>query len=436
MPYLSTEGTAPEADLATAVLRSLAPDGGLYLPRELPRLPPTYFEGVTGHSLAEAALPMAHALLPEVPREELDPIVTDALNFPVPLVKIEDGIWCLELFHGPTLAFKDVGARFMARLLAYLQGEASRPLTVLVATSGDTGSAVAQAFLGVAGTRVAVLYPEGQVSAVQECQFTTLGENVQALAVKGTFDDCQRMVKAAFRRQELAEELRLTSANSINLARLLPQSFYYVHGAAQLPAGSAPPLFSVPSGNFGNLTAGLIAERLGLPTAGFVAATNANDVVPDYLEKGVYRPRPSVRTISNAMDVGDPSNFSRILHLFGGDLDAVRERLKGSRHSDEETRAAIADVYERTGYVLDPHTAVGYLGLRQALETYAPSERPPGIVLATAHPVKFREHVEPLIGRKVPVPERLAACLDQPRRSLPLPPEDEALQAFLRSWKA
>jgi len=432
-----TSGKPPGVDLPTALFQALAPDGGLYLPERLPPLPESFFKSLRGADLATTALRVMANLLPEIPPEDLRRIVEDALDFPIPLVEIEDSVHILELFHGPTLAFKDVGARFMARLFAYLgssegSSEADRPLTVLAATSGDTGSAVAQAFLGVPGTRVAVLYPQGKVSEIQECQFTTLGDNVQALAVDGTFDDCQRMVKAAFADQDLSAQLRLTSANSINLGRLLPQSIYYFHALSQLPQGAPAPFFAVPSGNFGNLTAGLLAHRLGLPVAGFAAATNANDVVPDYLESGLFSPRPSVATISNAMDVGNPSNFSRILQLFEGDLDAIRAKVQGSRHGDAETRQTIQDVYKRTGYTLDPHTAVGYLGLQQALKTSATPVS--GIVLATAHPVKFRETVEPLIGKKIPIPQRLAQYLDLPRRSLPLAPEDEALQGFLREW--
>lgn len=431
--FVSTGGAAPAAALPSALFRSLAPDGGLYLPEDLPSLSPAALKRVLDPPWPAGPTELARVLLPEIPSASLESIVSGALSFPIPLVEVEPGRWVLELFHGPTLAFKDVGARFMARLFSHLDTDSREPLTVLAATSGDTGSAVAQAFLGVPGTRVAILYPEGKVSPVQECQFTTLGENVQALAVAGTFDDCQRLVKAAFADAVLARRLRLTSANSINLGRLLPQSFYYFHAVSQLPAGSAPPVFAVPSGNFGNLTAGVLAHRLGLPMTSFIAATNANDVVPRFLESGIFRPRPSIATISNAMDVGNPSNFDRIRHLFGGDGAAMGREIEGFRSSDEETRGTIRAVFERTGYVLDPHTAIGYRALER-LRGEAGEDRP-GIVLATAHPVKFREHVEPLIGRKIPVPKRLAQCLDRPRRSLPLAPEEKALKGFLEAWR-
>lgn len=447
MNYHSTGGKSPAVDFPSALFRSLAPDGGLYLPTELPPLPPSFFADLPGSDLADTAAAVAAQLISGISLDSLRKLMADALNFPIPLVRLEPvgsepAIHILELFHGPTLAFKDVGARVMARLFAHFRPATERPLTVLVATSGDTGSAVAQAFLGVPGTRVAVLYPRGKVSPVQECQFTTLGENVQALAVEGTFDDCQRLVKAAFADQTLSDQLQLTSANSINLGRLLPQSVYYFHALAQLaslpesvpPVEPGPPvLFSVPSGNFGNLTAGLVARELGLPCSGFVAATNVNDVVPAYLESGEFRPRPSQGTLSNAMDVGNPSNFARMQALFGGDHDRLQQVVSGSRWTDEETRRAIREVYESSGYVLDPHTAVGVLGLRKALEETP--HRLTGIVLATAHPVKFRETVEPLIGREIPLPQRLSACLDQPRRSLPLEAEETSLKAFLRSWK-
>jgi threonine synthase len=446
MRYLSTGGQAPAVDLRTALFRSLAPDGGLYLPESLPqwpRLPEVDEDSL----LSVTARRLAPPLLPDLPSEVVERLVDDALDFPVPLVPVTAGTYVLELFHGPTLAFKDVGARTMARLFAYLQGAqfqeesggegTSAPLTVLVATSGDTGSAVAQAFLGVPGTRVVVLYPKGKVSRVQECQFTTLGDNVHALAVAGTFDDCQRMVKAAFSDAELSRELRLTSANSINLGRLLPQSFYYAHGAALLAGqlasrDSRPPTFVVPSGNFGNLTAGLLARRMGLTTGPFVAATNVNDVVPEYLEEGIFRPRASQATLSNAMDVGNPSNFDRILWLYDGDRNAILRDLHGVRVTDEETRRTIREVYETTGYLLDPHTAVGWAGLETLRDQGTVSRNEPAILLATAHPAKFGETVEDLVKAEIPVPERLAECLSRPSRARDLEPEEEALEALLR----
>ena len=368
-----------------------------------------------------------HLLGSTIPSDDLDRIVGAALNFEVPLVALSGDLYVLELFHGPTLAFKDVGARFMAQLMGYLSGEDGAPLTILAATSGDTGSAVAQAFFGVPGIRTVILFPKDKVTALQERQFTTLGGNVHVLEVDGTFDDCQRLVKSAFSDSILSDAVRLSSANSINIGRLLPQIFYYFHAAAQLPTRSAP-LFSVPSGNFGNLTAGLMAKRLGLASRGFVAVTNVNDVVPEYLRTGVVRPRPSTPTISNAMDVGNPSNLARILALYDGDVDRLRKDLIGSVHDDDETRDCIANVYKGTGYALDPHSAVGYLGVEAGRGAFGEG---PCVVLCTAHPVKFREAVEPAIGSSVPVPQRLAACLEAERHVTPIPPESSALRDFL-----
>ncbi len=434
--FVSTAGRAPRAGLAEAVRRGLAPDGGLYFPRRLEHLPPAFFAELAGMDLAESASRVAeHLMAGELEGGALRRIVREALDFPIPLVALTERLRILELFHGPTLAFKDVGARFLARLLAETSGGArtgERTLTVLVATSGDTGGAVAQAFFGVAGTRVAVLYPRGQVSPLQERQLATLGGNVRAFAVDGAFDDCQRLVKAAFADRELAGRLDLTSANSINVGRLLPQVFYYVHAAGQLAADGVddPLLFVTPSGNFGNLTAGLIAKRLGLACR-FVAATNVNDAVPEYLETGVYTPRPSRRTISNAMDVGDPSNFVRILHLYGGDLDALRADLSGRRYDDAATRRAIAGVDREHGYLMDPHTAVGVLAARDALAGDLDSV---AVVLATAHPAKFREVVEPVVGREIDLPPRLAERLDHPLLSEPLANDAGELKRRLLDW--
>jgi threonine synthase len=420
MPFVSTGGIAPTVSLGEALRRGLAPDGGLYLPESLPPLPRSFFEELPGLDLREIAYRvLSHLLTGELPPGSLREIVDDALDFPIPLRPLggdseAQKIRVLELFHGPTLAFKDVGARFLARLLAATRATEGETL-VLVATSGDTGGAVAQAFFGVSGVRVAVLYPKGQVSPLQERQFATLGGNVRALAVKGTFDDCQALVKRAFADSHLAERLGLTSANSINVGRLLPQSVYYFEAAARLfeqEGGRPPILFSTPSGNFGNLTAGLIARRLGLE-AHFLAATNRNDVVPEYLESGLLQPRPSLRTPSNAMDVGNPSNIARIQHLYGGSLEKLREHVWGHAVDDESTRRTIAEVASRTGYVMDPHTAVGYLALREHLHRAAPGTV--GIVLSTAHPAKFLEVVEPVLGRTLEIPPALAS-----RRELPL----------------
>lgn len=414
MRLVSTAGDAPVADLRTALFEGLAPDGGLYLPARLDPLGEGAVDSLRGAQLEETALTVARQLWgDETEGANLAEVITEALNFPIPLVQLDERTFVLELFHGPTLAFKDVGARFMARLMAgYHRGE-ERVLTVLVATSGDTGGAVAHAFLGLPHCRTVVLYPEGQVSPLQERQFTTLGESVQALAVSGTFDDCQRLAREALGRRALRDGLHLTSANSINIGRLLPQIFYYFHAWTQLPDAKGELLVCTPSGNFGNLTAGLIAKRLGLPAAGLVAATNINDVVPEYLHTGTFRPRPSERTISSAMDVGNPSNFARMLALYDGDVAAMRRDVTGSVHTDEATRSAIAEAFRRWGRVLDPHSAVGYLASQTVLE-----ERPHAraIFLSTAHPAKFADVVEPVIGRPVPMPGSLAALYDRERR--------------------
>jgi threonine synthase len=411
----SSNGRSPTTDLRTALLQGLAPDGGLYLPEQLSPMEASSVQSLRGRSFAEVADQVAqHLLADEVDAAELSALVRSALDFPVPLVELERDLYALELFHGPTLAFKDVGARFMAALLGHVGNDDREELTILVATSGDTGSAVAQAFLDVPWVRTVVLYPRGKVSELQERQFTTLGGNVRAIEVEGTFDDCQRIVKEAFADDEMRGRLQLTSANSINIGRLLPQIFYYFYAWAQLPNGDAP-VFSVPSGNFGNLTGGLIAKRLGLPVRGFVAATNVNDTVPEYLRTGAVRPRPSVPTISNAMDVGAPSNLARILALYRDDLDLLRADVIGSVHDDAETRRAISQTYEKSGRVLDPHSAVGYLGIPDGSVAFGEG---PAVFLATAHPVKFREVVEVATGSTIPIPDRLAACLKAERQIL------------------
>ncbi len=403
------------------------------MPEALPRLAESFLADLRSRSLAEIGVAVSEPFVDALTAAERIRLVEETLDFEIPLVDLGDGIWVLELFHGPTLAFKDVGARFMARLMARWAAGDARPLTVLTATSGDTGGAVAQAFAGLAGVRVAVLYPRGKVSPLQEKQFTTLGGNIQALAVDGDFDDCQRLAKEAFRDESLGADLRLTSANSINIGRLLPQMFYYFQAAARLPEGAGAPLFSTPSGNFGNLTAGLMAREIGLPCAGFVAATNVNDAVPRYLESGRYRPDRARPTLSNAMDVGDPSNFERMLRLFGDDVERMRRVVAGSRHDDGETAGAMRRVWNERGYLLDPHTAVGYLGLRERLAERP--EPPAGVVLATAHPAKFRDEIEPLLGFEVELPERLAGCLELESRALDLAPRLDALVAFLRGWR-
>jgi threonine synthase len=366
---------------------------------------------------------------PEVPEEVLWQVVSESINFPVNLVSLSPGLYILELFHGPTLAFKDFGARFMARLMGYFVRAETRTLTVLVATSGDTGSAVAHGFLGVPGIRVVILYPSKRITEAQEKQFTTLGENITALEISGTFDDCQRLVKQAFTDVELNKRAFLTSANSINIGRLLPQMFYHVAAYRQLPVASVPLIVSVPSGNFGNLTAGIFAKRIGLPVARFIASTNANDVVPEYLRSGEFCPRAATPTYSNAMDVGNPNNFPRLLDLCRNRLEYVQREIWGHGATDEETLGAMKSIHERFQYIVDPHTAVGILGW----EAYRRSHPEPaqGLVLATAHPAKFADVVRRAIGTAPPLPERLAACLTRPKLSAPLSSNYDDLRQFL-----
>ena len=429
MNYYSTNRRAAEASLKEAVVRGLAPDRGLYMPGRIERLPESFFREMPGLSFVQIACRVAEAFFGEdVDADALRRIVTDTLSFDAPVVRVEDRVWSLELFHGPTLAFKDVGGRFMARMLSYFLGRGGDRVTVLVATSGDTGSAVANGFLDVEGIDVVVLYPKGKVSEIQEKQFTTLGRNITSLEIDGTFDDCQRLVKAAFMDRELGERLSLTSANSINVARFLPQAFYYFNAYARLrEAGlSGPIVVSVPSGNFGNLTAGLFAKRMGLPVKRFIAANNRNDIFYHYLQTGNYEPRPSVATIANAMDVGDPSNFARILDLYGRSLEAIRADISADRYDDGQICRAIAETLERTGYLLDPHGACGYLALCEGLR-----EDETGVFLETAHPAKFRDRVEPVIGRSIEIPARLAEFMRGKKLSVELPADFETFKKYL-----
>ena len=436
MRLVSTTGRAAPVSFGEALFRGLAPDGGLFMPERLSPLSAGEIDALRGAGAIRCGLAVArHLLGDELEDEVLESAVREALGFPLPLVPLGPRMHVLELFHGPTLAFKDVGARFMGCLMSRLQ-RSGPPLTVMVATSGDTGGAVAHAFLGLPRTRVVVLFPEGQVSERQQRQFTTLGDQVLAVAVAGAFDDCQRLVKAMFRDPEARKRLAPTSANSINIGRLLPQIFYYFHAWAQLARRShmsrhARLLFSVPSGNFGNLAAGLMARELGLPAAGFVTATNANDAVPEYLRTGCYEPRTSVRTLSSAMDVGAPSNLARILTLFDGDLTRLRECLSGSAWSDADTRNAMRRVFDAHGYVMDPHTAVGWLALEKAL---ADDPHAHGVVLATAHPAKFGDIVGEAIGRPVSVPEQLAVAEARRSRFTRIPPHLEELKQVVMRW--
>jgi threonine synthase len=426
MRYRSTGGKAALTSLRGAVLRGLAPDGGLYMPAEIARRSPEELEEFRALPFTEVCFRVVKPFAtPDVPEDVLWQIVSESMNFPVQLVSLSPGLHILELFHGPTLAFKDFGARFMARLMGYFVRGEDRQLTVLVATSGDTGSAVAHGFWGLPGIRVVILYPSKRISQAQEKQFTTLGGNILALEVSGTFDDCQRLVKQAFADQALNKKAFLTSANSINIGRLLPQMFYHVAAYRQLPVASTPLVVAVPSGNFGNLTAGLFAKRIGLPVAKFVAATNANDVVPQYLLSGNYEPRPATATYSNAMDVGNPNNFPRLLDLCRGRLEYVRREIWGHGASDLETIA----VWEKYRYIADPHTAVGILGWEAYKKEHA--EPAQGLVLATAHAAKFAEIVEKAIAIAPPLPDRLANYLKRPKLSVPMTSRYQDFREFL-----
>ncbi len=432
MKYRSTLHRSPEVSLRDAVLRGSAPDGGLYMPVEIPHLQKDFLERLPSLTFPQIAQEVGALFTDdEVPPRILKKIVAQAFNFPVPLIALSERLHILELFHGPTLAFKDFGARFMARLMEYFVQESGKQLTVIVATSGDTGSAVAHAFLGVSGIRVVILYPAGRVSAAQEKQLTTLGQNITALEVAGSFDDCQRLAKQALVDPTVTESLTITSANSINIARLIPQSFYYFAAVAQLGPSESLPVFAVPSGNFGNLTGGLLAKRIGLGVAQFIAATNTNDVVPEFLRSGKMIPRASRHTISNAMDVGNPSNFARIVDLYDNNLQAIRHDVWGCSFSDEETLRIMHDVDQRYGYALDPHTAVGVLGWQSFAKQNSPNTK--GIVLATAHPAKFDETVARATGVRPEMPERLVAFLDRPKKSIPFPNRFPELQEFLLS---
>jgi threonine synthase len=424
MNWVSTRGASPPVPFIDALFAGTAPDGGLYIPERLDPLPPGTVDSLRGASVVDIGTCVgSHLLRDEITPEALRPLIAEALDFPIPLVRVTDRVWALELFHGPTMAFKDVGARVQARLLQHFTD--GTPLTILVATSGDTGSAVAQAFHRVPDTRVFVLYPEGQVSDVQEAQMASLGDNVTAVAMRGTFDDCQRLVKQAFAGDALRQHVWLTPANSINLGRLLPQVMYYF-----ILARLSAPIVSVPSGNFGNLTAGVIAKRLGLPVKRFMAATNVNDTVPQYLRTGNYQPKPSVRTVANAMDVGAPSNWERIQAIYGGNIDDIRRDIAGRAYTDAQVIEEIGRVFRSHEYLLDPHSAIAWLALQNALDADAdPGAQ--GVFVATAHPGKFREVVEPAIGRTVPLPRPLQEALGRPRHSVSMDVNYSTLRQFL-----
>ncbi len=438
--YYSTNNNRHLATLEEAVIRGLAPDNGLYMPEQLVPMPASFFETLHQKSFREISFSVANHLLgDDVEASDLKKMVEHSISFDAPLVRLDDNIFSLELFHGPTLAFKDFGARFMSQLLGHLVRHRNKEITVLVATSGDTGSAVANGFLGVDGIKVVVLYPSGKVSEIQEKQFTTLGRNITAIEVDGTFDDCQRLVKQAFMDSELQSNLFLTSANSINIARLIPQSFYYFYAWSQLgtvpPSASLPDrqgdrglVFSVPSGNFGNLTAGLIAKRLGLPVHHFVASTNVNDIVPQYLHTKEFAPRASLSTISNAMDVGNPSNFARILDLYQGNWNLITQEITGYSFSDDETRSIMKSVFKENHYVLDPHGAIGLLGLKKYLQN---NKGVTGIFLETAHPAKFKTVVEETIETSLELPDKLKAFMTGTKQSIQLDSNFSNLKSYL-----
>jgi len=434
MKYYSTNKKVSGVSLEDAVVKGLAEDKGLFMPDTVKMLPQSFYDNIENLSFQEIAYTVADAFFGEdVEAVALKEIVYDTLNFDVPLVHVVDNIYSLELYHGPTLAFKDVGGRFMSRLLRYfIQKQSKTKVNVLVATSGDTGSAVANGFLGVEGIHVYVLYPKGLVSPIQECQFTTLGQNITALEVDGTFDDCQALVKSAFMDEELNAKMKLTSANSINVARFLPQSFYYFYAYAQLKkAGKAGNLvMCVPSGNFGNITAGLFAKRMGLPVKRFIAANNRNDIFLQYLQTGEYKPRPSVSTIANAMDVGDPSNFARVLDLFGGSHDAIVSEISGVRYNDLQIAESLNACYSETGYLLDPHGACGYRALKEGL-----ADNETGVFLETAHPAKFMETVEKIIGEKVNIPLKLQEFMKGEKKSLHLSKDFDTFKNYLLDLK-
>lgn len=437
MLYYSTNKKAPLATLEKAVVKGLAEDRGLYMPEKISKLPQSFFDHIDGLSFKEIARNVADAFFGEdVEPEALKRIVYDTLAFDCPIHKIDENIYALELFHGPTLAFKDVGARFMARLLQYFikRENEKGEVNVLVATSGDTGSAVANGFLGVDGIHVYVLYPKGKVSKIQESQFTTLGQNITAIEVDGVFDDCQALVKNAFMDEELNKHMRLTSANSINVARFLPQAFYYFNAYARLKEkgllkmenGVSNMVMCTPSGNFGNITAGLFGKRMGLPIKHFIAANNANDIFYNYLMTGKYEPKPSRQTLANAMDVGDPSNFARVYDLYNGSWDAIRTDISGATYTDDMIRETMSECYKRTGYVLDPHGACGYRGAARTIEAGEI-----GVFCETAHPAKFKEKVDSIIDADIAIPDRLAAFMKGTKQSVPMSKNFTEFKTFL-----
>lgn len=430
MKLYSTNDKSHIVNLEEAVFRGLPPDNGLYLPTHIPTLSTSFLQSLHNYSIQEIAIEVCKALFEGyIAEKDIENIVNKSINFEAPLVQLTDNTYSLELFHGPTLAFKDFGARFMAQLMGYFLEKASKEIHIIVATSGDTGGAVANGFYKTKGVKVTILYPSGMVSELQEKQLTTLGENITALEVDGTFDDCQRLVKTAFLDQEITSKVNLSSANSINIARLIPQMFYYFNTVAQLQKTRKPTVFSVPSGNFGNICAGIIAQKMGLPIHHFVASVNANDTFVKFLFYGEFKPKPSVQTISNAMDVGNPSNFSRIYELFGNDINALRDQMDGYSFDDDETRNALLEIFEKYNYVMDPHGAVGYLGLK----SYRISDKSDfnGVVLHTAHPAKFLDTFSDDIKTKIEIPKALGDLVPLEKKSIKIKNDFSVFKNYL-----
>lgn len=429
MRLYSTNNKSKFVSLKEAIFKGLPEDKGLYMPENIPPLPKHFLNNLADYTFQEIGFEICrHLFQGVIPDSDLKEIIEKSLTFPAPLVELDKHTFILELFHGPSLAFKDFGARFMAQLMSYFNRENDNELVILVATSGDTGGAVAAGFYNVPGISVVILYPSGKVSNLQEKQLTTLGENITAIEVNGTFDDCQALVKQAFLEDELTAKIRLSSANSINIARLIPQSFYYFEAFKQLRNPDIPVVFCVPSGNFGNLTAGLLAKKMGLPIQHFIAATNANDVVPEYLRTGTYTPRPSVSTLSNAMDVGNPSNFTRMLDLYGSTWNMLKNQITGVAFNDEETTKAIKEVFKNHNYTIDPHGAVGYLALRSFQKDNKDFQ---GIILETAHPSKFLPDMQTILEQQIEVPERLAKLAGKEKHAVELENNFSSFKSWL-----
>ena len=428
MKYYSTNKKSEPVSFKEAVLKGIADDGGLFMPETIPALPKGFWENISKYDLREIGYNVSKSFLKdEIPDSDIREIISRSISFEAPLVKLDDSNYILELFHGPTLAFKDFGARFMANILSHLND--GKQITILVATSGDTGSAVANGFYRVEGIKVVLLYPHNKVSKIQEQQLTTLDENITALEVEGNFDDCQRLVKTAFLDEDIKTKLILSSANSINIARLIPQSFYYISAYAQLKNKNAQTIFSVPSGNFGNLTGGLFAYKMGLPVKNFIASVNSNDVFRNYISTGIYNPKASVKTISNAMDVGNPSNFARLYKLFGEDYKALKSLIKSYSFNDDETKEAIKEVRDKFNYLIDPHGAVGYLGLKRYYKENGNDNS--GVILETAHPAKFKDIVDKVLNVDITLPDELERCMKKEKHSIKISKKFEDLKEFL-----